>query len=208
LKIVVPSCPYDAKGLLKSAIRDGSPVLCFEDVTLGSQRGEVPDDDYTVPIGVADIKREGCDVTIVAIAATVNHSLEAARKLQDEGISAEVVDVRTVVPLDRRTIIESVIKTGHLIVVDPAPGTCGLAAEISATVAEFAFDSLKAAVVRLTAPDIPVPFSPDLERLMYPTAQSIATAARKLCATRQSVGADTQRMLGAAPLLRSAAIEM
>lgn len=186
LKIIVPSTPYDAKGLLKSAIRDGNPVLYFEDCTLGAQRGEVPDDDYTVPIGVADIKCEGSDITIVAIAAAVNHSLAAAQKLENEGVSVEVVDVRTVVPLDRQTIIQSVRKTGRLIVVDPAPGTCGVAAEVAATVAENAFESLQAPVIRLTAPDIPVPFSPNLERLLYPTAESIAAAAGKLCVTRFS----------------------
>jgi pyruvate dehydrogenase E1 component beta subunit len=182
LKIVIPTTPYDAKGLLKSAIRDGNPVLYFEDAALSGQRGEVPENDYTVPIGVADIKRAGSDVTIVALAAAVHHSLAAAQRLGDEGISVEVIDVRTVVPLDRRTILESVSRTGHLIVVDPAPGTCSVAAEVAATVAESAFDRLKGPIVRLTAPDVPVPFSPDLERLMYPTVDSIADAARKQCA--------------------------
>jgi len=185
LKVIVPSTPYDVKGLLKSAIRDGNPVLCLEDCTLGTQCGEVPDEDYTVPIGLADIKCEGSDVTVVAIAGAVNHSLVAARQLKEEGISVEVVDVRTAAPLDRRTIIQSVTKTGYLIVVDPAPRTCGVAAEVAATVAESAFDSLKAPVVRLTAPDIPVPYSPSLEQLMYPTAEGIAAAVRKLCPDRK-----------------------
>jgi acetoin:2,6-dichlorophenolindophenol oxidoreductase subunit beta len=182
LKIIVPATPYDAKGLLRSAIRDGNPVLCFEDLTLRSLLGEVPSGDYTVPIGAADIKRVGSDLTIVALAGAVHHSLTAAQKLDGEGISAEVVDLRTVVPLDRRAILESVGKTGRLVVVDPAPLTCSVAAEVAATVAEHAFERLKAPVIRITAPDVPVPFSPELEKLMYPGADDIAAAARKVCA--------------------------
>lgn len=181
LKIIVPTTPRDAKGLLKSAIRDGNPVLCFDDVTLSGLRGEVPEDEYTIPLGVAEIKRCGADVTVVALAAAVHRSLDAAQALEREGISVEVVDLRTVVPLDRRTIIESVKKTGRLIVVDPAPRTCSVASEVAAMVAEHAFEWLTTPIVRLTAPDIPVPFSPALERLMYPTAESIATVARDLC---------------------------
>lgn len=180
LKIIVPATPYDAKGLLKSAIRDGNPVLCFDDLTLSGSRGEVPDGDYTIPLGVADIKRVGSDVTVVALAAAVHHCLNAARSLENEGISVEVVDIRTVAPLDRRTILKSVAKTGRLVVVDAAPGACSVASEVAATAAEHAFEHLKAPVMRLTAPDIPVPFSPVLERLMYPTEEGIAAAARKL----------------------------
>lgn len=181
LKIIVPSTPYDAKGLLKSAIRDGNPVLCFEDMTLRNLPGEVPDREYTIPLGLADIKSPGSDLTIVAVAAAVQHSLKAASLLKEDGISAEVVDVRTIVPLDRRTILESVTKTGRMLVVDPAPRTCSVASEVAATVAESAFNCLKGPIVRLTAPDIPVPFSYELEQLMYPTAETIATAARELC---------------------------
>lgn len=181
LKIIVPATPCDAKGLLKSAIRDGNPVLCFDDYTLSGLLGEVPDGDYTTPLGTCEVKRVGSDITIVALAAAVHHSLAAATTLETQGLSAEVVDIRTVVPLDRQTIIESVAKTGRLIVVDPAPGMCSVASEVSASVVEVAFDRLKAPIIRLTAPDIPVPFSPDLERLMYPTADSIVAAARKLC---------------------------
>lgn len=194
LKIVVPSNPRDAKGLMKSAIRDGNPVMFLDDVNVTSLSEEVPSDDYCIPIGLADVKLEGSDVTIVAIAASVGHSLAAARKLQEEGISAEVVDLRTAMPLDRKTIIDSVAKTGRLVVVDPAPGSCGIAAEVSATVVEHAFDSLKAPVVRLTAPDVPVPFSPDLERLMYPTAEGIAAAARRLCANKRFSRINLDRM--------------
>jgi len=181
LKIIVPTTPRDAKGLLKSAIRDGNPVLCFDDMTIMGMSGEVPDDEYTIPLGRADIKRVGHDVTIVAIAGAVHHSLAAARALQEYGISAEVVDLRCVVPMDRQTILESVGKTGRLVVVDPAPGTCSVAAEVAAFVAECGFDSLKAPIVRLTAPNVPVPFSPALERLMYPTSGSVEAAVRKLC---------------------------
>lgn len=181
LKIIVPATPYDAKGLLKSAIRDGNPVICFEDIALWSRRGDVPEHDYSVPIGVADIKRTGCDLTIVALAAAVHHALAAAEKLETEGLSAEVIDLRSVVPLDRQTILQSVSKTGRLIVVDAGPRTCGVASEVAATVAESAFEQLKRPIVRLTAPDVPVPFSPDLERLLYPTSDRIISAALHQC---------------------------
>ncbi|MFL6601916.1 MAG: alpha-ketoacid dehydrogenase subunit beta [Steroidobacteraceae bacterium] len=185
LKIIVPATPYDAKGLLKSAIRDGNPILCFEDITLSGSRGEVPAGEYFVPIGVADIKHAGSDVTIVAVAAAVHHSLAAAQKLGAEGISAEVIDIRTVTPLDRGTILESVAKTGRLIVVDPAPGTCSVAAEVAAVVAENSFEFLKSPIIRLTAPDVPVPFSPELEHLMYPTTEGIVAAAIRQCGNQR-----------------------
>lgn len=194
LKIVVPTTPYDVSGLLRSAIRDGNPVICFHDMSLAATRGEVPDTGHTVPIGVADVKRAGSDVTVVALAAAVHHSLQSAIELADEWISLEVVDVRTVTPLDRHTIAESVKKTGRLLVVDPAPGFCSVASEITAMVAENLFEHLKVPPIRLTAPQIPVPFSPDLERLMFPTAQTIADAARKLC------GRAVQRRVDAAEL--------
>ena len=180
LKIVAPATAYDAKGLMKSAIRDGNPVLCFEDSTLSEQIGEVPEGDFSIPIGQADVKCEGTDVTIVAIAGAVSRSIAAARKLREEGVFAEVVDLRTVVPLDRKTIIDSVAKTGLLVVVDPAPGMCGLAAEVVCTVAESILDRIKAPVVRLTAPHVPVPFSPKLEQLLYPTVDGILAAVRGL----------------------------
>lgn len=186
LKIVVPSTAHDAKGLLKSAIRDGNPVLWFDDFTLLGQLGEVPVGEYTIPLGVADIKRLGADVTIVALGAAVQQSLAAAQQLEREGIEAEVVDIRTVVPLDRAAILDSVAKTGRLVVVDPAPGTCSVASEVAATVAEGAFESLRAPILRLTAPDIPVPFSPHLERLMFPTEEKIVAAVRKVCGPRDS----------------------
>jgi acetoin:2,6-dichlorophenolindophenol oxidoreductase subunit beta len=185
LKIIVPTTPYDAKGLLKSAMRDGNPVLCFEEYTLYDSKGEVPDGDFTVPIGLADVRRSGTDVTIVAIATSVQRSLEAAQQLEREGISAEVIDVRSVVPLDRQTILQSVARTGRLIVVDPAPRTCSVAAEIASTASEYNFERLKAPIVRLTAPDVPVPFAPVLERLVYPTADAIVAAARKQCISQR-----------------------
>ena len=186
LKIIVPTTPRDVKGLLKAAIRDGNPVLCFDDTTLFSMVGEVPEGDYTVPIGVADIKRSGTDLTIVALAAAVHHSLSAAETLAAEGISAEVIDLRSVAPLDRSTILGSVAKTGRLLVVDAAPGTCSIASEIAATVAEEAFECLRVPIMRITAPEVPVPFSPALECLLYPTVQSIAAGARDVCNGRRS----------------------
>jgi len=180
LRIIVPATPYDAKGLLRSAMRDGNPVLCFDDYSLLGIEGEVPEGDYTIPLGVADVKRIGSDLTIVALAEAVHRSLGAAAILATEGLSAEVIDIRSVAPLDQQTILESVIKTGRLLVVDPGPGMCSVASEIAAVVSESVFDSLKAPVLRLTAPSIPVPFSPELEKLMYPTVERIAAAARKL----------------------------
>lgn len=184
LKIVIPSTPRDAKGLFTAALRDGNPVLCFEDIGLSELREDVPEEDFTIPLGAADVKRQGTDVTIVALAASVHRSLAAATRLDKEKISAEVIDLRTVVPLDRETILTSIRKTGRLIAVDPAPGMCGVAAEVAALAAEHAFSSLKAPVCRITAPQIPVPFSSELERLMYPTEERIVTAARELCGAR------------------------
>ncbi len=180
LTIVVPSTAQDARGLLRTAIRGTNPVLFFEEVILRRQSGEVPEGEYTIPIGVAAVRRSGTDLTIVALGACVQTSLAAAESLAAEGISADVIDLRTVVPLDRATILSSVARTGRLIVVDPAPAMCSVASEVAATVAESAFDSLKARIVRITAPHVPVPFSPDLERLIYPTADAIVTAARTL----------------------------
>ena len=178
LKVIVPSTPYDVKGLLKSALHDGNPVICFDDYNLVDRRGEVPDGDYAVPLGVADIKRVGTDVTLVSLGACVHTGLVAAQTLAEQGISMEVLDLRTIVPLDRATILKSVKKTGRLIVVDPAPGMCSVASEVAAMVAERAFDHLKSAIVRLTAPDVPVPFSPELEALMFPTADAIVAQAK------------------------------
>lgn len=181
LTIVVPSSGHDAKGLLRTAIRGTNPVLVFEEVILRRQSGEVPEGEYTIPIGEAAVRRSGTDLTIVALGACVHGSLAAADTLAREGISAEVIDLRTVVPLDRTTLLNSVAKTGRLIAVDAAPAMCSVASEVAATVAENAWDSLKARIVRITAPHVPVPFSPELERMIYPTADGIAAAARTLC---------------------------
>jgi acetoin:2,6-dichlorophenolindophenol oxidoreductase subunit beta len=185
LKIVVPSTPYDAKGLIRSAMRDGNPILWFDDYTLAGVRGPVPEGDYSIPLGVADLKRRGSDLTIVALAAAVHHSLTAAEALQNEGLSIEVVDLRTVVPLDRETVLQSVSRTRRLLVVDAAPGMCSVASEIAATVAEHAFERLAAPIMRLTAPNVPAPFSPYLEPLLYPTVERIAAAAKSVCAYGQ-----------------------
>ncbi len=180
LKVVVPSSPYDAKGLLKTAIRDDDPVLVFEDGNLWGARGDVPQVDYILPFGQANRCREGSDVTIVAIAARVGEAIRAADSLAQEGISAEVIDPRTLVPLDTETILQSIAKTGRLLVVDQGHRTCGAASEIVARVAELGFWDLQAPIMRLTAPDMQIPFSPALEQGFYPQVEQIVVAARKL----------------------------
>jgi pyruvate dehydrogenase E1 component beta subunit len=181
LKIISPGSAADIKGLLKSAIRDDDPVLVFEDTKLWPIKGDVPVDlDYLVPIGKADIKRKGTDVTLVAIAGSMRPALEAADALAQEGVSVEVVDPRTLKPLDMETIISSVAKTGRLVVVENAHRLCSVAGEISAIVAEEAFDSLKKPIQRLTAPDVHVPFSPALESLLYPNKDKIIAAIRRI----------------------------
>ncbi|WP_036494768.1 alpha-ketoacid dehydrogenase subunit beta [Nocardia sp. BMG111209] len=180
LKIVVPATPADALGLLKSAIRDDDPVVYFEPLLLWGSKGEVPDGEHLVPIGRAAVARAGRDVTVVAIGDAVPAALKAAAALADRGIEAEVLDPRTLVPLDRTAILESVARTGRLVVADPAHRTCGAAAEIAAVVAEEGFASLRAPIVRVVAPDVHPPFSPALERLMYPTPARIAAAAEAL----------------------------
>lgn len=180
LKIAIPATPYDAKGLLKAAVRDDNPVLIFEDGNLWGSRGGVPEDDYTVPLGQAAVRREGTDVTVVAFAATVREALAAADTLAGEGVSVEVVDPRTLVPLDRERILESVAKTGRLVVADPGHRTCGAGAEIAALVAQEGFWTLQAPIVRVSTPDIQVPFSPVLEKGLYPDAGKIAAAVRQV----------------------------
>ena len=181
LRVVLPSTPYDAKGLLKTAIRDQNPVVFFEDKMMYSLKGEVPDADYAIPFGVADVKRPGKDITMVATSSMVQVALRAAELLEAEGISAEVVDPRTTVPLDTSTILASVRKTSRAIVVDEGYRQYGVTAEIAAVIAEGAFDHLDAPVRRLGAMDVPVPFSPVLEDLTVPTAEQVASAARELC---------------------------
>jgi pyruvate dehydrogenase E1 component beta subunit len=179
LKIVMPATPADAKGLLKMAVRCDDPVLCFEEGNLWSSRGPVSDDpDHTVPFGVAEVRRRGTDVSVVAFGAAVREALAAAAALEGEGISVEVVDPRTLVPMDWETIIASVTRTTRLVVVEMANRTCGAAAEVAATVVQEAFWSLAAPIVRVCTPDIPIPFSPALESGLYPDAAKIATAVR------------------------------
>ncbi len=181
LKVVYPATPYDAKGLLKSAIRDNNPVLFFEHKFLYRRiKEEVPEGDYTVPIGKAIVRRPGRDLTIVTYAAMVHASLDAAAQLAREGIEAEVVDLRTLLPLDRETIIESIRRTSKLLVVHEDTRTGGIAGEIAAVVTDSAFEDLDGPVRRVTSLDTPVPFSPPLEEHFLPNAERIAAAARDL----------------------------
>jgi len=180
LKIVTPSNAYDAKGLLKSAIREDNPVLFLAHKMLGRLTGEVPEEEYTIPLGKADIKREGSDVTVVATELMVNRALAAADKLQQKGISIEVVDPRTLVPLDKQTIIDSVKKTGRLIIMTEEAKTGSAAGEISAIVAEEAFDSLDAPIKRVCAPDTPIPFSPVLEKFWMPDEDDLIKAVTEI----------------------------
>jgi pyruvate dehydrogenase E1 component beta subunit len=176
LKIVVPSNPADALGLLKSAVRDDDPVVYFEPLVLWGAKGEVPDGEHLVPLGKGACAREGRDVTVVAIGDAVPAALKAASSLAAGGVEVEVIDPRTLVPLDQDMILNSVARTGRLVIADPAHRTCGAAAEIAAIVAEQGFASLRAPVVRVTAPDVHPPFSTALEPLMYPTPEKIAAA--------------------------------
>ncbi len=180
LKIVVPSGAYDMKGLLKSAIRDNNPVLVFEHLKLGRSKEEVPDDEYLVPIGQAAVKRAGSDVTIIAIGYMVSQALKAAKSLEEDGISAEVIDPRSLIPLDEETFLSSVAKTHNVLVVDEGHLRCGAAAEISAVIADKGFDSLDAPVKRLAAPDVPVPFSPPLEKFILPNDKKISATVREM----------------------------
>ncbi|MED4891209.1 alpha-ketoacid dehydrogenase subunit beta, partial [Weizmannia sp. CD-2023] len=180
LKVVVPSTPYDAKGLLLAAIEDNDPVIFFEDKTLYNIKGEVPEDYYTIPLGKADRKREGSDITIVAIGKQVQTALEAAERLAKDGIEAEVIDPRSLSPLDEGAILQSVAKTNRLIVVDEANPRCNVATDIAALVADKGFDDLDAPIKRITAPHTPVPFSPPLEDLYLPSAGKIVQAVSEL----------------------------
>ena len=181
LKVVVPASPSDAKGLLRTAVESNDPVLIFETCLLWGMKEEVDEAEYRIPFGVARVRRQGTDVTVIAISGAVPLALKAAELLAAEGISVEVIDPRTLVPLDSRTIIDSVRRTGRLVIADPAHKTCGAAAEISAIVAEEAFDALRAPIKRVTAPNMQVPFSPVLEAELYPTTQKIAAAIRSIC---------------------------
>jgi pyruvate dehydrogenase E1 component beta subunit len=181
LKVAMPSTPYDAKGLLKTAIRDENPVVFFEDKMMYKLKGPVPAEDYTIPFGVADVKRAGRDITIVATSSMVQVALGAAEILEKTGISAEVIDPRTMWPLDEKMLVESAKKTSRVIVVDEGYGRYGVTGEIAAVIAEGAFYSLEAPVKRIGAMHVPIPFSPPLEDATVPSEQSVVEAARALC---------------------------
>jgi pyruvate dehydrogenase E1 component beta subunit len=192
IKIVCPATAYDAKGLLKSAVRDGNPVLMFEHKLLYGSKGprtesgafdassDIPDEDYTVPIGKGIIRREGSDVTIIATLLMMHRALEAAEILSREGISAEVIDPRSLVPFDWDLVNESVAKTGRVVTVEESPKHGGVGAEIAATLAESMIDFLVAPIKRVAAPNTPAPFAPSMEKFYVPDALRIAQAAREL----------------------------
>jgi pyruvate dehydrogenase E1 component beta subunit len=185
IKIVVPSNPADMKGLLKSAVRDDDPTIIFEDGTLFGMRGEVPDDselpqgELIVPFGEAKIVREGTDCTIVGIAGAVNHAIAVADQLATEGISVEVIDPRTLVPFDKQTVLESVEKTGRLVIADPAHKVCSAASEIASIVAEEGFWSLQAPIQKVASEQVHIPYTPSLEKLVYPDVDKITAAVKR-----------------------------
>jgi acetoin:2,6-dichlorophenolindophenol oxidoreductase subunit beta len=181
LKVVLPSTPYDAKGLLKAAIRDENPVVFFEDKMMYKLKGMVPEGDYTVPLGVADVKRAGEDITLVATSSMVQVALGAATLLDDIGISAEVVDPRTMWPLDEQTLLQSVKKTARAIVLDEGYERYGVTAELASVISTGAFYDLDAPVKRMGAMHVPIPFSPPLEDATVPTENTVFDAARVLC---------------------------
>jgi pyruvate dehydrogenase E1 component beta subunit len=181
LKVIQPATPYDAKGMLLAAVADPDPVMIFEHKLLYKMKGPVPEGYYTVPIGKADIRREGRDLTIVATSIMVNKALEAAAALEAEGIDVEVVDLRTIRPMDKQTVIDSVKKTSRLMCVYEAVKTLGIGAEVSAMIAESdAFDYLDAPIVRLGGAETPIPYNPELEKASVPQVPDIITAARDL----------------------------
>lgn len=181
LKVAVPSTPYDTKGLLKSAIRDDNPVVFFEDKMSFQLKGPVPEGEYVIPFGKADIKRQGSDITLVAISSMVLVALEAADQLATIGINAEVVDPRTTTPLDRDALIESARKTSRVIVIDEGYEQYGVTAEIASVIADGAFYYLDAPVKRMGAMNVPIPFSPPLEDLTVPTTDRVTELAKTLC---------------------------
>jgi pyruvate dehydrogenase E1 component beta subunit len=176
----MPSTPYDAKGLLKASIRDDNPVIFIEHKFLTDFRGLLPEDDYAIPLSEADIKREGDNVTIVSWSYMVHVALKAAERLAAEGIEAEVIDVRTLKPIDEKTILDSVEKTGKVVIVQEACRTTGFGAEVAAIVADKAFDYLDGPVKRVTAPDTPVPFSPVLEKFFMPSDEDVIQAVKEI----------------------------
>jgi pyruvate dehydrogenase E1 component beta subunit len=181
LKVALPSTPYDAKGLMKTAIRDDNPVVIFEDKMMYAVKGSVPEGEYTIPFGQADVKRAGDDITLVATSSMVYVALAAAEKLAALGISAEVIDPRTTVPLDVDTLVASAMKTGRVIVIDEGYQSYGVTGEIASLISDRAFYQLDAPVKRMGAMDVPIPFSPALEDLTVPTAEKVVELASELC---------------------------
>ena len=179
MKTVIPATPYDAKGLLVSAIRDDDPVAVFLPVNLLGTKGDVPEEQYSIPIGKGEIKKEGDDVTVVATGHLVKTALEAAKELETKGISVEVYDPRTLLPLDRELLFKSVKKTGRLVVFDDSNRTCGFAAEVSAIIAEECFENLKSPISRITRADVPVPFSAQMESFVLPDKEKLLRAILK-----------------------------
>ena len=181
IKVALPATPYDAKGMIKSAIRDDNPVAFFEHMNLyHSTREEIPDEEYTVPLGVAAVRREGTDVTVIATAMMVHHAMDAAKELSKENIDVEVLDLRTIVPLDKEAILKSVKKTGHVVIAHETWKFCGSGAEIAAMIAEEAFEDLRAPIVRVAPPHIPIPFSTPLNKMYLPDKDKIIEGVRKV----------------------------
>ena len=205
LKMFLPSTPYDMKGLLKTAIRDNNPVISFESSRLMGRKGPVPEEDYTIPFGEADVKREGSDVTVVALAWLVHEALAAAEELAKEGISVEIVDPRTLVPLDTETIRNSVQKTGRLVIADEAGPTAGFSAEIAAVATEDAatFARLKAPVKRVCALQVPIPYSPILENHVFPDRNRIIAGIREVLAGAEVRHGGVRRQASRCPLRSS-----
>jgi pyruvate dehydrogenase E1 component beta subunit len=182
IKTVMPTTPYDAKGLLKAAIREDDPVAVFAPVALFGTKGPVPEEEYVIPLGLADVKRQGHDVTVIAVGPLVPDALACAETMEQEGVSMEVVDPRSILPLDHNTILASVRKTGRVILFDDSNRTCGFAAELAAVIAEHAWDSLRAPIRRVTRADVPVPFSTPLETAVLPSRDRLMTECRALLA--------------------------
>jgi pyruvate dehydrogenase E1 component beta subunit len=181
LKVIAPSCPADAKGLIKTAIRDNNPVIVIEHRTCYQMEGEVPDNtEYTIPLGKAEIKRVGNDITIVTYSNMVNFALEAAKILEKDGISVEIVDLRSIKPMDKETVINSVKKTNRVLCLQETWPTCSVSAEVAAVIADEAFDYLDAPVKRLGSLDCPAPFSPELEKFVLPSVDKIVHAVREM----------------------------
>ncbi len=185
MKTVIPSTPYDAKGLVISAIRDNDPVAVFLPINITGTKGEVPEEIYTIPLGLGDIKRKGDDITIVAVGHLVNTAIDASQKLEKYGISTEVFDPRTLLPFDKKLLLKSVAKTGRLLIIDDSNRTCGFAAEVSAFVAEECFENLKAPIKRITRADVPVPFSKVMENYILPDEEKLLNAVKKLLGIKE-----------------------